>query len=94
MAFETKILGKISCPRCNAKAELRIDEKPSKNNWIFVYIVCSTCRLKKYSHSTTRKAVYLQSRINKLRKNTPKSRVWNDKIDKLEELKRGAERSF
>lgn len=89
-----KILEKIHCPRCNAIAELRVDQKSPKNNWVFVYIVCSTCKLVKYSHSTTRKAVYLQSRINKLRKNTHRSRVLNDRISKLEEMKRGAERSF
>jgi hypothetical protein len=94
MAFEMKVLDKIRCPRCNAKAELRIDQKEPKGNWVFVFIVCHTCKLNKYSHSTTRKAVYFQSRINRLKKNAPESRMLTDKLKKLEELKRGAERSF
>lgn len=94
MAFEMKILGEIHCPRCNAIAELRIDQKPPKNNWVFVYIVCSTCRLNKYSHTTTRKAVKIESQIKRLKKKSLVSPSISDKIKKLEELKRGAERSF
>lgn len=94
MAFEIKVLGKIRCPRCNAMAELRIDQKPPKNNWIFVYVVCSTCRLIRYSHVTTRKSVKLQSKINKLKKNVPRSKALDARITKLEEIKRGAENNF
>lgn len=94
MAFEMKVLDKIRCPRCNAMAELRIDQRKPNGNWIFVYIVCSTCRLNRYSHVTTRKAVKLQARINKLRRKAPKSRLLDDKLSKLEEMKKGAERSF
>lgn len=94
MAFELKVLDKISCPRCNGKAELRIDQKQPNGNWVFVYIVCPICKLNKYSHSTTRKAVYIQSRINKLRRNTPKSRMLDDRISKLEKMKAKAESEF
>lgn len=93
MAFEIKVLDKIRCPRCNAKAELRIDQRKPNGNWIFVYIVCSTCRLNRYSHVTTRKAVLLQVRINKLKNSGKKSKLLDDRIAKLEEMKRGAERS-
>lgn len=94
MAFELKVLDKISCPRCNGKAELRIDQKEPMGNWVFVYIVCPICKLNRYSHSTTRKAIYIQGRIDKLKKNAPKSRMLNDRISKLEELKRRAEINF
>lgn len=94
MAFELKVLDKISCPRCNGKAELRIDQKKPNGNWVFVYIVCPICKLNRYTYSTTRKAIYLQSRINKLKNNAPKSRILNDRIAKLEEMKRRAESQF
>ena len=94
MAFEKKILDTIRCPRCNATAELRLDQKPPKDNWVFVYIVCPTCRLNRYSHVTTRKAVLLQGRINKLKNSGKKGRFISDRISKLEEMKRGAERSI
>lgn len=94
MPFQIKVLDTISCPRCNGKAELRIDEKDPVKNWVFVYIVCPICKLHKYSYSTTRKAIYLQARINKLKKNAPKSRMLDARISKLEDMKRRAESDF
>lgn len=100
MPFELKVLGKINCPRCNAVAEQRVDKHKNDYKLVLVYIVCPTCRLEKYSYTTTRKAILIQQRINQLSRrnnNLPKSRVFrkrNDIIKKLEEEKLRAERDF
>lgn len=93
MPFETKSLGEIHCPRCNGMAQLRIDHRQPIRNFVFVYIVCPICKLNKYNHTTTRKSVILQSRINRLKKkdvnNLSKRRKINAKIKKLENLSGG-----
>jgi len=75
MAFQMKILDKINCPRCNAIASLRLDQKHPKNDWIFIYIVCPTCKLSKYSHTIDKKELNL----HKKRKKIEKSGISEDK---------------
>lgn len=100
MPFDLKILETRNCPRCNAIAHLRVDKHKNNYKLVLVYIVCPTCRLEKYSHTTTRKAIQIQQRINQLRRRNdklPRSRVFrkrNDIIQKLEEEKLNAERDF
>jgi len=69
MAYERKIYEKTSCPRCSySQAELRLDiVKPISGRYL-VYFVCPMCRLTQYRFSTTKKAVRLQSRIEKLKR--------------------------
>ena len=101
MAFELKVLDKISCPRCNGKAELRLDQQKRGNKFVLVYIVCDICKLNRYSHTTTPKAVKLHQRIKKV--NAKRSRVSRNssldaalarQVELLEELKAQAEREF
>lgn len=45
MPHKLKVIGKVDCPRCNALAELRPENRQFD---IFVlYLVCPKCRLKK-----------------------------------------------
>lgn len=64
MPFERLILKELNCPRCNAIAQLRIEEKRADTS--VVYIVCSKCKLQKYQGLFTRKAVNLVSYQRKL----------------------------
>jgi uncharacterized protein YbaR (Trm112 family) len=96
MAFELRILDTISCPRCNATAELRIDEKKTNSKYVLVHIVCQTCRLRKYSHTTTHKAVRIHQQIRKLKSRSmfQGRRNLARRIEKLEMLEQQAEREF
>ena len=69
MAYERKIYEKTDCPRCSySKAELRLDiVKPIEKRYL-VYFVCPMCRLTQYRFSTTKQAIKLQSRIEKLKR--------------------------
>ena len=93
MAFERKIIEKVSCPRCNAWAELRIDQKKTDNKWILVYVVCETCKLNRYQYTITRKALKQKLRIAKLKnaaiKNPKRSRVLREHIEKIEKQSSG-----
>lgn len=93
MAFEIKVIGRQHCPRCNGIAELRIDQREPVRKLVLVYIVCPVCKLKRYSHTTTRKDVILKSRIKRLKgkdvNNLSKKRKINAKIKKLENLSGG-----
>lgn len=64
MTFERLIVAEVSCPRCNARAQLRIGEKRGK--LVVVYTVCNKCKLNKYSGLMTSKSVQLISREKSL----------------------------
>jgi transcription elongation factor Elf1 len=66
MAFEKKVLDNITCPRCNAVAELRIDIKEPSGKMIFVYISCKVCRLVRFHSTTTKKAMKYDKIIKKM----------------------------
>lgn len=70
MAYERKILEKTQCPRCSfSKAEMRLDvHKVEDPDRILVYLVCPMCRLKVYRFTTNKKAIKIQSRIDKMEK--------------------------
>jgi rubredoxin len=69
MAYDRKIYEKTNCPRCSySKAELRLDVVKPTNDRYLVYFVCPICKLSQYRFSTTKKAVKLQSRIEKLQR--------------------------
>ena len=91
MAFELKVLEKVSCPRCNGKAELRIDQKKNDTRFILVYTVCNVCKLNRYSHTTTRKEIKTQREINKLKemvaRNHKNKKSILARIEKLKKLR-------
>lgn len=93
MPFELKVIDRVHCPRCNGKAELRIDQHKTDTKWVLVYVVCPVCKLNRYMYSTTRKAIQMQQRIQRLKnaymKSPKKSRVLRDRITKLENDSRG-----
>jgi uncharacterized protein YbaR (Trm112 family) len=95
MAFELKVIDRVHCPRCNGKAELRIDQKKTDTKWVLVYVVCPVCRLNRYMYSTTKKAIINQQRIKRLKnaymKSPKKSRVLRDRINKLENESSGTD---
>lgn len=66
MPFIRLVLRELNCPRCNAIAQLRIEEE--RGDACVVYIVCSKCRLHSYQGITTRKAVTLMGQEEKLLK--------------------------
>lgn len=101
MAFELKVLDIIHCPRCNGKAELRLDQQKRSEKFTLVYIVCDICKLNRYSHTTTPKAVKIHQRIKKLNakrsrvsRNTSLDNALDAQIRELEGMKAKAERSF
>lgn len=57
MPSDIKILYELNCPRCNAKAQLRVEDQHA--NMCLLYIVCDKCKLRKYQGIATRKAVNL-----------------------------------
>jgi uncharacterized protein (DUF2225 family) len=69
MAYERKIYEKTTCPRCTySQAELRLDVvKPISERYL-VYLVCPMCKLSVYRFSTNKKAIKLQSRIDRLKR--------------------------
>ena len=101
MAFELKVLDKIHCPRCNGKAELRIDVQKRSEKHTLVYIVCDICKLNRYSHTTTPKAIKYHQRIKKLNQkrslvvqNSSLDNTLARQIEFLQGLKEKAERNF
>lgn len=88
MAFELKILGTTICPRCNATAELRIDQVKRNSDWILVYVVCKTCRLNRYSHTISKKDFRLLPQLRRLHKIQIRGNVNPKTIDKINELEK------
>ena len=64
MTFVRLVVSELHCPRCNAWAQLRIEEE--RNTICVLYIVCSKCKLRKYFGITTRRAVTLTMKRQKL----------------------------
>ena len=65
MAFIQKIIQKISCPRCNAEAQLRAEDR---NEYVIIMLQCPKCKLERRVGLTTRKALNLKKRRLKLEK--------------------------
>jgi hypothetical protein len=64
LAFVQYILRKVNCPRCNAIAQERLEDR---ENAVVIYLWCEKCRLKRNLGITTRKALKLKKRQTKLR---------------------------
>ena len=65
MTFAQIILKEVSCPRCNAKAQHRLEDR---DKYVIIYLSCRKCRLERKLGLTTRKALNLKKRQEKLRK--------------------------
>ena len=103
MPFELKVIDKIQCPRCNAWAEIRIDQgqMETESKMILSFVVCSKCKLTRYYGTTTEKAIRIISKINKLKrklKNLPENSPLRDdinaKIEKMQKARIKAEILF
>ena len=64
MPFIQKILREVHCPRCNAIAQERLEDR---DQTVIIILTCDKCKLKKYVGTTTRKALRLRKRQAKLR---------------------------
>jgi len=65
MAFEQKILNEINCPRCNAIAQERLEDRTE--GYAIIILWCEKCRLRRNLGVTTRKALRLRKRQKRLR---------------------------
>ena len=54
-----KILREINCPRCNAEAQERLEDK---DKFVLIYFWCDKCKLKRNMGLTTRRALKLKKR--------------------------------
>lgn len=81
MPFIQKILREVNCPRCNAIAQERLEDR---ENSVIIILRCDKCRLTKNLGLTTRKALNLRKRQQKLRKslNQAKSPLVQARIQK------------
>lgn len=101
--FQRKILKTTTCPRCNAKAELRIErpERADDTELVFIFVVCKICRYRKFVRSSTEKAIKIEVQINEAQErlqnmpvNSSASRNLIAKIENMERAKARLELGF
>lgn len=66
---------KVPCPRCNADSQIRIEDK---EDFCIIVHICKYCKLRKSLRITTRRALELEKREQKLLEKLNSS----DKIEK------------
>lgn len=92
--FIQKILREVNCPRCNAIAQERLEDRKA---FVIIYLSCPKCHLEKNLGLTTRKALKIRKRQAKLReladreKNLPIKNKLQKQIALLEDQIRKAE---
>ncbi len=64
MSFIQKILREVHCPRCNAIAQERLEDR---DETVIIVLWCDKCKLRRNLGYTTRKALKLKKRQQKLR---------------------------
>lgn len=64
MTFIQKILREVHCPRCNAIAQERLEDREKT---VIITLWCDKCKLRRHLGYTTRKALSLRKRQQKLR---------------------------
>ena len=64
MTFIQYVLREVNCPRCNAIAQERIEDRERN---VIIVLWCDKCKLKRHIGVTTRKALALRKRQTKLR---------------------------
>lgn len=99
--MEHAVLEEKPCPRCNARAQIRLDVLEPRNSMIFAFLVCKMCKIVLYQYTTTSKAIkYAQKiksaekRLNELPSDSRAYKVICDKIKKMKLLKQRAEIEF
>ena len=65
MPFKQYILNTVSCPRCNAIAQERLEDR--EDGYAIITLECPKCYLKRNLGITTRRALKLKKRQKKLR---------------------------
>jgi len=85
VAFIQKVLKEVNCPRCNAIAQERLEDRESS---VIIMLWCDKCKLKRNLGITTRKALKLKKRQKKLREllNHAKNQRVRSRIQKQIEL--------
>lgn len=87
MPFIQKVLQEVNCPRCNAIAQERLEDR---ENFVIIMLVCDKCKLTRNLGLTTRKALKLKKRQIKLRKSLNQERnqrtraILQSRLQKLE----------
>ena len=88
MTFIQKILREVHCPRCNAIAQERIEDRDA---FAIIILWCDKCKLRKHLGVTTRRALKLRKRqknlqelVNRERNQRIRARV-NKQISLLDE---------
>ena len=82
MPFIQKILREVSCPRCNAIAQERLEDRESAT---IIILWCDKCKLKRNLGITTRKALKLKKRQQRLRESLSQAR--NQRTRRLLEIR-------
>jgi transposase-like protein len=65
MTFIQKILKEVHCPRCNAIAQERLEDREES---VIIILWCDKCKLKRNLGITTRRALKLKKRQEKLKR--------------------------
>ena len=81
--FIQKILREVTCPRCNAIAQERLEDK---EKLVLIYFYCDKCKLRKNMGLTTRKALRLRKRQIELRNSLNLARSQRDRSRLLRQL--------
>src|SRR3970040_3104392 len=82
MPFIQKILREVSCPRCNAIAQERLEDRESAT---VIILWCDKCKLKRNLGITTREALKLKKRQQRLRESLSQAR--NQRTRRLLEIR-------
>lgn len=85
MAFEQKVLREVHCPRCNAIAQERLEDQ---GNFVIIILRCEKCKLQRNVGLTTRKALKLRKRQQKLRESLSQAKSQRIKYNIEARLKR------
>jgi len=82
MTFIQRILREVNCPRCNAIAQERLEDR---ENATIIILWCDKCKLKRNLGITTRKALKLKKRQQRLRESLSQAR--NQRTRRLLEIR-------
>jgi hypothetical protein len=63
MTFLQYVLEELPCPRCNADSQVRVEDK---EDFCIIVHICPMCRYRKSLRITTRRALELEKREQKL----------------------------
>jgi len=86
MTFIQKILREVHCPRCNAIAQERLEDR---DKTVIIILWCDKCKLRKVLGYTTRKALKLrkrQQRLSELVNQERSPRIRSVLLNKIESL--------